>query len=161
MPRCFVGVANEVKGGWDEVLARFPRGGGMLYDLEFLEDERGRRVAAFGMIRGTCILECKLTMGRLSCRIRESYNLAPHSLLNCPGSRRSLSLPETSSSTLGSCAKGSTDAGIVQAGAALAIMGELFLSSIDPLSLCIRSWRLFPRLPRHILRLHNRPKEKY
>ena len=32
-----------------EVLARFPRGGGTLYDLEFLADERGRRVAAFGI----------------------------------------------------------------------------------------------------------------
>ena len=26
------------QGGWDTVLARFPRGGGTLYDLEFLED---------------------------------------------------------------------------------------------------------------------------
>jgi len=28
---------------WKEVLGRFPRGGGTLYDLEFLADEKGRR----------------------------------------------------------------------------------------------------------------------
>lgn len=38
--------------GWQEVLARFPRGGGTLYDLEFLQDETGRRVAAFGFHAG-------------------------------------------------------------------------------------------------------------
>jgi saccharopine dehydrogenase (NAD+, L-lysine-forming) len=36
------------QGGWQEVLSRFPRGGGVLYDLEFLVDEKGRRVSAFG-----------------------------------------------------------------------------------------------------------------
>lgn len=40
------------QGGWQDVLARFPRGGGSLYDLEFLEDETGRRVAAFGFHAG-------------------------------------------------------------------------------------------------------------
>jgi len=40
------------QGGWQEVLARFPRGGGVLYDLEFLQDESGRRVAAFGFHAG-------------------------------------------------------------------------------------------------------------
>jgi len=40
------------QGGWDRVLSRFPRGGGTLYDLEFLEDENGRRVAAFGYHAG-------------------------------------------------------------------------------------------------------------
>ena len=38
--------------GWDQVLSRFPRGGGTLYDLEFLTDEQGRRVAAFGYHAG-------------------------------------------------------------------------------------------------------------
>ncbi len=38
--------------GWEKVLARFPRGGGTLLDLEFLVDERGRRVAAFGYHAG-------------------------------------------------------------------------------------------------------------
>ncbi len=36
---------DKQQGGWDTVLARFPRGGGTLLDLEFLVDERGRRVA--------------------------------------------------------------------------------------------------------------------
>ncbi|KAL5533678.1 LYS5 [Sanghuangporus baumii] len=38
--------------GWSKVLSRFARGGGKLYDLEFLTDERGRRVAAFGFYAG-------------------------------------------------------------------------------------------------------------
>lgn len=38
--------------GWDDVLARFYHGGGTLYDLEFLQDESGRRVAAFGFHAG-------------------------------------------------------------------------------------------------------------
>jgi saccharopine dehydrogenase (NAD+, L-lysine-forming) len=40
------------QGGWEQVLARFPRGGGTLYDLEFLQDSTGRRVAAFGYHAG-------------------------------------------------------------------------------------------------------------
>ncbi|KAK5729791.1 Saccharopine dehydrogenase [Elasticomyces elasticus] len=40
------------QGGWDTVLGRFPRGKGTLLDLEFLEDEQGRRVAAFGYHAG-------------------------------------------------------------------------------------------------------------
>lgn len=38
--------------GWSSVLARFYKGGGTLYDLEFLEDAQGRRVAAFGYHAG-------------------------------------------------------------------------------------------------------------
>ncbi|CCV00751.1 unnamed protein product [Malassezia sympodialis ATCC 42132] len=38
--------------GWADVLGRFHRGGGKLYDLEFLEDAQGRRVAAFGWHAG-------------------------------------------------------------------------------------------------------------
>lgn len=38
--------------GWSQVLARFHKGGGTLYDLEFLQDEQGRRVAAFGFHAG-------------------------------------------------------------------------------------------------------------
>jgi len=38
--------------GWSEVLARFIKGKGTLYDLEFLTDEKGRRVAAFGYHAG-------------------------------------------------------------------------------------------------------------
>ena len=41
--------------GWQNVLKRFIKGGGLLYDLEFLEDENKRRVAAFGFHAG-----CKL-----------------------------------------------------------------------------------------------------
>lgn len=38
--------------GWDKVLSRFPRGNGTLLDLEFLQDDSGRRVAAFGYHAG-------------------------------------------------------------------------------------------------------------
>ncbi|KAG8807188.1 Saccharopine dehydrogenase [Serendipita sp. 399] len=38
--------------GWEHVLERFGKGGGKLYDLEFLQDESGRRVAAFGFHAG-------------------------------------------------------------------------------------------------------------
>lgn len=38
--------------GWREVLGRFIRGGGTLYDLEFLVNDQGRRVAAFGFYAG-------------------------------------------------------------------------------------------------------------
>ena len=40
------------QGGWADVLSRFPAGKGTLYDLEFLQDESGRRVAAFGYHAG-------------------------------------------------------------------------------------------------------------
>ena len=38
--------------GWKELLQRFVAGGGNLYDLEYLLDEAGRRVAAFGYWAG-------------------------------------------------------------------------------------------------------------
>lgn len=38
--------------GWAPSLSRFARGGGTLFDLEFLTDETGRRVAAFGYWAG-------------------------------------------------------------------------------------------------------------
>jgi saccharopine dehydrogenase (NAD+, L-lysine forming) len=38
--------------GWASVLTRFYRGGGTLYDVEFLTDANGRRVAAFGFHAG-------------------------------------------------------------------------------------------------------------
>ncbi|KAL4762743.1 uncharacterized protein BDW70DRAFT_166570 [Aspergillus foveolatus] len=38
--------------GWEKVLSRWPRGGGVLLDLEFLTDDAGRRVAAFGFSAG-------------------------------------------------------------------------------------------------------------
>ncbi|ODV76971.1 Formate/glycerate dehydrogenase catalytic domain-like protein [Suhomyces tanzawaensis NRRL Y-17324] len=40
------------QGGWQDVLKRFPAGNGTLYDLEFLENDQGRRVAAFGFYAG-------------------------------------------------------------------------------------------------------------
>lgn len=38
--------------GWREILDRFGKGNGRLYDLEFLQDDTGRRVAAFGFHAG-------------------------------------------------------------------------------------------------------------
>ena len=44
--------AYKEQAGWRETLARFVAGGGALYDLEFLVDDTGRRVAAFGYWAG-------------------------------------------------------------------------------------------------------------
>ncbi|KZV94107.1 Formate/glycerate dehydrogenase catalytic domain-like protein [Exidia glandulosa HHB12029] len=44
--------AYKNQAGWRDVLARFHNGGGALYDLEFLTDASGRRVAAFGFHAG-------------------------------------------------------------------------------------------------------------
>lgn len=38
--------------GWQKEMARFVNGGGLLYDIEFLTNENGRRVAAFGYWAG-------------------------------------------------------------------------------------------------------------
>ncbi|KAG9303945.1 hypothetical protein G9A89_005855 [Geosiphon pyriformis] len=38
--------------GWENILRRFIRGNGILLDLEFLNDKKGRRVAAFGYQAG-------------------------------------------------------------------------------------------------------------
>ncbi|WQF87277.1 Putative alanine dehydrogenase/pyridine nucleotide transhydrogenase, NAD(H)-binding protein [Colletotrichum destructivum] len=40
------------QGGFEKTLGRFPRGGGTLLDLEFLTNDSGRRVAAFGYHAG-------------------------------------------------------------------------------------------------------------
>jgi saccharopine dehydrogenase (NAD+, L-lysine forming) len=51
-----VQFAHVYKGqaGWDTILARYSRGGGTLLDLEFLQDDKKRRVAAFGFSAGFC-----------------------------------------------------------------------------------------------------------
>ena len=38
--------------GCNSILARFHSGSGLLYDLEFLQDENIKRVAAFGFYAG-------------------------------------------------------------------------------------------------------------
>ncbi|PPR01616.1 hypothetical protein CVT24_005767 [Panaeolus cyanescens] len=54
LPHTHIQFAHCYKkqGGWSKVLSRFHRGGGTLYDLEFLNDASGRRVAAFGFHAG-------------------------------------------------------------------------------------------------------------
>lgn len=42
----------KLQKGYQSVLQRFPRGGGTLYDLEFLAEPSGKRVAAFGYHAG-------------------------------------------------------------------------------------------------------------
>ena len=46
--------AHAYKGqrGWESTIRRFKSGGGTLFDLEFLVDDQGRRVAAFGRWAG-------------------------------------------------------------------------------------------------------------
>jgi saccharopine dehydrogenase (NAD+, L-lysine-forming) len=44
--------AYKEQQGWQDVLSRFTRGNGTLYDIEFLVNDQGRRVAAFGYWAG-------------------------------------------------------------------------------------------------------------
>ncbi|KAK6456255.1 Saccharopine dehydrogenase (lysine--2-oxoglutarate reductase) [Scheffersomyces xylosifermentans] len=46
------GHCYKNQAGWKETLGRFPAGNGTLYDIEFLENDQGRRVAAFGYYAG-------------------------------------------------------------------------------------------------------------
>ena len=46
--------AYKEQEGWQDVLNQFKTGGGSLYDLEYLVNEDGRRVAAFGFWAGFC-----------------------------------------------------------------------------------------------------------
>jgi hypothetical protein len=54
LPQTHIQFAHCYKhqAGWSSVLKRFRQGGGTLYDLEFLQDANGRRVAAFGFHAG-------------------------------------------------------------------------------------------------------------
>jgi len=54
LPHTHIQFAHCFKGqaGWSSILARFHHGQGTLYDLEFLTDPQGRRVAAFGYHAG-------------------------------------------------------------------------------------------------------------
>jgi len=47
----FAHVFKE-QSGWKDILSRFVRGNGFIWDLEYLSDETGRRVAAFGRSAG-------------------------------------------------------------------------------------------------------------
>ncbi|KAG8407049.1 Saccharopine dehydrogenase, variant 2 [Metarhizium acridum] len=54
LPHTYIHFQHNFKKqlGWARSLSRFARGGGTLYDLEFLTDQNGRRVAAFGYWAG-------------------------------------------------------------------------------------------------------------
>lgn len=54
LPHTHIQFGHCYKGqhGWDKYLARFVRGNGLLYDIEFLTNDDGRRVAAFGYYAG-------------------------------------------------------------------------------------------------------------
>jgi len=54
LPHTHIQFAHAYKqqAGWASILTRFHHGGGKLYDIEFLTDDAGRRVAAFGFHAG-------------------------------------------------------------------------------------------------------------
>ncbi|KAH0528129.1 hypothetical protein TsFJ059_003029 [Trichoderma semiorbis] len=54
LPHTYIHFAHIFKKqhGWATELSRFSKAGGLLYDLEFLTDETGRRVASFGSWAG-------------------------------------------------------------------------------------------------------------
>ncbi|CAG8631065.1 456_t:CDS:2 [Paraglomus brasilianum] len=45
-------MMRNMKAGWQYIIRRFIEGGGTILDLEYLNDERGRRIAAFGFHAG-------------------------------------------------------------------------------------------------------------
>jgi saccharopine dehydrogenase (NAD+, L-lysine-forming) len=49
----YFGHAYKGQAGWQDLLQRFQRGNGVLLDLEYLVDDKGRRVAAFGRSAGS------------------------------------------------------------------------------------------------------------
>ncbi|MDX1480644.1 MAG: saccharopine dehydrogenase [Woeseiaceae bacterium] len=53
-PHIYFAHVYKDQSGAETTLRRFVEGGGMLYDLEYLTDENGRRVAAFGYWAGFC-----------------------------------------------------------------------------------------------------------
>jgi len=48
----YFGHAFKNQFGWEDKLARFVRGGGKLLDIEYIVDERGKRLASFGSTAG-------------------------------------------------------------------------------------------------------------
>lgn len=48
----FIAHCYKNQAGWKDTLSRFSRGGGTLYDLEYLKEENGRNVATFGFHAG-------------------------------------------------------------------------------------------------------------
>ena len=48
----YFGHAYKLQKGWQQLLRRFLRGNGVLLDIEYLVDDEGRRVAAFGYWAG-------------------------------------------------------------------------------------------------------------
>ena len=48
----YFGHCYKQQAGWKDLLARFEAGGGRLHDLEFLMDDEGKRLAAFGFWAG-------------------------------------------------------------------------------------------------------------
>jgi hypothetical protein len=48
----YFGHCYKNQEGWKDLLSRFHRGNGRLWDLEFLLDDNGKRVAAFGRSAG-------------------------------------------------------------------------------------------------------------
>lgn len=65
--------------GWEEEIARFDRGGGVLYDLEYLTNAQGRRVAAFGYWAGW--MGAAMALWRMGARL--SGQTGPEAGVSC------------------------------------------------------------------------------
>ncbi|ELR16042.1 Saccharopine dehydrogenase (NAD+, Llysine-forming), putative protein [Acanthamoeba castellanii str. Neff] len=73
MAHVFFGHCFKQQNGWKELLHRFTSGKGTLLDLEFLVNEQGRRVAAFGRAAGLAGCAVGLSSCTAStCRCRPS-----------------------------------------------------------------------------------------
>jgi len=103
----YFGHAYKGQHGARELLRRFSAGGGVLLDLEYLTDEHGRRLAAFGYWAGyvgaaLAILHLRGTRGPLRPRRRAELDAA----LAAPGETPSVLVV----GALGRCGEGARDA---------------------------------------------------
>lgn len=77
----YFGHAYKGQQGWQALLKRFADGGGQLFDIEYLVDETGRRVAAFGYWAGFtgCAVGVKNWIGQKLARSPVVPPLGPYS----------------------------------------------------------------------------------
>lgn len=77
----YFGHAYKQQEGWQELLQRFVDGGGTLLDIEYLVDDTGRRVAAFGYWAGFtgCAVGLMAWVGQRLDRVPVVAALAPYS----------------------------------------------------------------------------------
>jgi saccharopine dehydrogenase (NAD+, L-lysine-forming) len=105
----FFGHCFKGQSGAERLLSRFRAGGGALLDLEYLTDERGRRVAAFGYWAGYigAALAVLHRRGRLSAPLTDTDRATLDGQLRASAEGRTSALV---TGALGRCGRGARDA---------------------------------------------------